>query len=114
MEAQKELKALQESFYKDLIVSGSSDVINFELEKAGRVEDYLELAQLIVEDALQREESCGAHFRVEHQTNEGEAKRNDDEFKYVSVWESTFEGDYNLHKELLEFEAIPISERSYK
>jgi succinate dehydrogenase / fumarate reductase flavoprotein subunit len=114
LEAKKELKSLQESFYKDLIVSGSSDDINFELEKAGRVEDYLELAQLIVEDALQREESCGAHFRVEHQTNEGEAKRNDKEFKYVSVWESTLEGEYKLHKELLDFEAIQISERSYK
>lgn len=114
LEAKTELKALRVSFYKDLIVSGSSDVINFELEKAGRVEDYLELAQLIVEDALQREESCGAHFRVEHQTEDGEAKRNDKEFKYVSVWESPLEGDYKLHKELLEFEAIQISERSYK
>jgi succinate dehydrogenase / fumarate reductase, flavoprotein subunit len=83
-------------------------------KKPVRVEDYLELAQLIVEDALQREESCGAHFRVEHQTNEGEAKRNDKEFKYVSVWESTLEGEYKLHKELLDFEAIQISERSYK
>lgn len=114
LEAQKELKTLQESFYRDLIVSGPSDEINFELEKAGRVEDYLELAQLIVEDALQREESCGAHFRVEHQTADGEAKRNDQEFQYVSVWESNPEDGYRLHKEMLEFEAIQISERSYK
>lgn len=114
LEAKKELKALQESFYKDLVVSGSLDVINFELEKAGRVEDYLELSQLIVEDALQREESCGAHFRVEHQTEEGEAKRNDEDFKFVSVWESTLEGEYLLHKEMLEFVSIKISERSYK
>uniref|UniRef100_UPI0035930DE0 fumarate reductase/succinate dehydrogenase flavoprotein subunit n=1 Tax=Aquiflexum sp. TaxID=1872584 RepID=UPI0035930DE0 len=114
LEAKKELKALQESFYKDLVVSGSLDVINFELEKAGRVEDYLELSQLIVEDALQREESCGAHFRVEHQTEEGEAKRNDEDFKFVSVWESTLEGEYSLHKEMLEFVSIKISERSYK
>jgi succinate dehydrogenase / fumarate reductase, flavoprotein subunit len=114
LEAKEELKALQVEFYRELIVPGSAEQINFELEKAGRVEDYLGLAQLIVEDALGREESCGAHFRVEHQTEDGEAKRNDLDFKYVSVWESQQGGTLKLHKEHLEFEAIPLSERSYK
>jgi succinate dehydrogenase / fumarate reductase flavoprotein subunit len=114
LDAREALKALQEQFYKELLVPGNKAQINFELEKAGRVEDYLGLAQLIVEDALQREESCGAHFRVEHQTVEGEAKRNDEAFKFVSVWESLPDGKFNLHKEDLEFEAIPLTERSYK
>jgi succinate dehydrogenase / fumarate reductase flavoprotein subunit len=114
LEAREALKTLQEQFYKELLVPGNTGQINFELEKAGRVEDYLGLAQLIVEDALQREESCGAHFRVEHQTVEGEAKRNDEAFKFVSVWESLPDGKFNLHKEDLEFEAIPLTERSYK
>ncbi|WP_291781299.1 fumarate reductase/succinate dehydrogenase flavoprotein subunit [Cecembia sp.] len=114
LEAKEALKVLQEEFYQNLLVPGDAEAINFELEKAGRVEDYLGLAQLIVEDALQREESCGAHFRVEHQTAEGEAQRNDEAFKYVSVWESLPEGKFYLHKEELEFEAIPLTERSYK
>jgi succinate dehydrogenase / fumarate reductase, flavoprotein subunit len=113
LEAKKELKALREEFYRELLVPGNTSQFNLELEKAGRVEDYLGLAQLIVEDALQREESCGAHFRVEHQTSEGEAKRNDDTFKYVSVWESLNE-EYILHKEDLEFLEIPLTERSYR
>lgn len=113
-EAKEELKALQNQFYTDLLVPGKPNEINFELEKAGRIEDYLGLAQLIVEDALQREESCGAHFRVEHQTKEGEAQRNDHDFLYVSVWESLADGAFFLHKEHLEFEAIPLTERSYK
>jgi succinate dehydrogenase / fumarate reductase, flavoprotein subunit len=114
LEAKKELKALREEFYRELLVPGNASQFNFELEKAGRVEDYLGLAQLIVEDALQREESCGAHFRVEHQTSEGEAKRNDDTFKYVSVWESLPNEEYILHKEDLEFLEIPLTERSYR
>jgi len=114
LEAKEELKALQQQFYKELLIPGNENEINFELEKAGRVEDYLGLAQLIVEDALQREESCGAHFRVEYQTAEGEAKRNDEEFAYVSVWQSLPDGKFILHKENLEFEAIPLTERSYK
>ncbi|EKB47626.1 fumarate reductase/succinate dehydrogenase flavoprotein subunit [Cecembia lonarensis] len=114
LEAKEELQALQQQFYQELLIPGNENEINFELEKAGRVEDYLGLAQLIVEDALQREESCGAHFRVEHQTAEGEAKRNDAEFAYVSAWESLPEGKVVLHKENLEFEAIPLTERSYK
>jgi succinate dehydrogenase / fumarate reductase, flavoprotein subunit len=114
LEAKEELKALQEEFYRELLVPGNASQFNLELEKAGRVEDYLGLAQLIVEDALQREESCGAHFRVEHQTSEGEAKRNDDSFKYVSLWESLPNKEFKLHKEELEFLEIPLTERSYK
>jgi len=85
------------------LIPGNDNEINFELEKAGRVEDYLGLARLIVEDALQREESCGAHFRVEYQTADGEAQRNDEEFAFVSVWQSLPDGEFILHKENLEF-----------
>lgn len=113
LEAKSQILALQKSFYKDLLVPEGQQ-INFELEKAARVEDYLELALLIVEDALQREESCGAHFRKEYQTTEGEAKRNDEEYQYVSVWESIEKNVFKLHKEQLEFEYIKVSERSYK
>lgn len=112
--ARDELKNLQDEFYQRLLVAGESENINFELEKAARVEDYLQLAPLIVEDALQREESCGAHFREEHQTKEGEALRNDADFGYVSVWESNENGDFILHKEHLDFSYITLSERSYK
>jgi succinate dehydrogenase / fumarate reductase flavoprotein subunit len=113
LKAKTELKNLRDSFYKELLVPKGSS-LNFELEKAARMEDYLELAQLIVEDALQREESCGAHFRAEHQTPDGEAKRNDNEFQFVSVWEILENGNHNLHKEHLDFESIKVSERSYK
>jgi succinate dehydrogenase / fumarate reductase flavoprotein subunit len=95
------------------VPDGASE-INFELEKAARVADYLEMAVLIVEDALQREESCGAHFREEHQTEDGEALRNDQDFRYVSVWEYLGENQYNLHKEVLDFEFVELKERSYK
>lgn len=114
LEAKEELKVLQQQFYQELLIPGNDNEINFELEKAGRVEDYLGLARLIVEDALQREESCGAHFRVEYQTADGEAQRNDEEFAFVSVWQSLPDGEFILHKENLEFEAIPPTERSYK
>ena len=105
---------LKEEFYQDLRVPGESLNINFELEKAARVEDYLHLALLIVEDALQRNESCGAHFREEYQTSTGEASRNDEEYQYVSAWESTGKGTYQLHKEPLEFNHVKITERSYQ
>ena len=114
LEAKEESKVLQQQFYQELLIPGNDNEINFELEKAGRVEDYLGLARLIVEDALQREESCGAHFRVEYQTADGEAQRNDEEFAFVSVWQSLPDGEFILHKENLEFEAIPPTERSYK
>lgn len=112
--AQEEIEQLRARFYQDLLIPGQQEEINFELEKAGRVADYLELGALIVADALQREESCGAHFREEHQTEEGEARRNDDDYQFVSVWEYLAPGDYQLHPEHLRFEAVQPSQRSYK
>jgi succinate dehydrogenase / fumarate reductase flavoprotein subunit len=96
-------------------VTGAADSFNQELEKAHRVADFLELAELIVRDALHREESCGGHFREEYQTDEGEAKRNDARFSYVAAWEFSGVGKTpKLHKEQLEFEYVKPSQRSYK
>ncbi len=106
---------LKEEFWKDLIVPGSYNELNIELEKAGRVADYFELAQLLITDALNRKESCGAHFREEFQTPDGEALRNDEEFAYVAAWEYTGEGKpHILHKEELKFEEVEMKVRSYK
>jgi succinate dehydrogenase / fumarate reductase flavoprotein subunit len=86
-----------------------------ELEKAGRVADYFELAELLITDALDRKESCGAHFREEFQTSDGEARRNDEEFAYVAAWEYAGEGKpHILHKEELKFEEVEMKVRSYK
>lgn len=115
MEAAREaLLILQKRFNKELLIPGHSAEINFELEKAIRVEDYLEMAILIVEDALQRKESCGAHFREEYQTEDGEALRNDEDFKYVSAWEYKGKNRFHLHKEQLDFEFVELKKRSYK
>jgi succinate dehydrogenase / fumarate reductase flavoprotein subunit len=106
---------LREQFWKDVRVLGSGDSVNQSLEKAGRVADFLEFAELMCFDALQREESCGGHFRVEHQTGEGEALRNDEEFTYVSAWEFKGVGETPvLHKEDLDFEYVHLATRSYK
>ena len=106
---------LREEFWKDVKVPGSADNFNAEIEKAGRVADFMELAELIVRDALHREESCGGHFREEYQTEEGEAKRNDEQFSYVAAWEFTGVGQQpQLHKEPLTFEYVKQSQRSYK
>ncbi len=106
---------LREEFWKDVKVPGSADNFNAEIEKAGRVADFMELAELIVRDALHREESCGGHFREEFQTEEGEAKRNDEQFSYVAAWEFTGVGQQpQLHKEPLNFEYVKQSQRSYK
>ncbi len=113
--ALEDLKALQGEFWSDLRVTGRDDQLNPELERAGRVADFLELAQLIVRDALERQESCGAHFREEHQTEDGEALRNDEDYCYVSVWEH--QGDDQppkLNEEHLEFENVELAVRSYK
>jgi succinate dehydrogenase / fumarate reductase flavoprotein subunit len=94
---------------------GSSDGINPELERAGRVADFLEFGELMCRDALMREESCGGHFRIEHQTDEGEALRDDENFTFVGVWE--FQGDDTapkLHKEPLVYENVKLATRSYK
>ncbi|MDG1373748.1 MAG: fumarate reductase/succinate dehydrogenase flavoprotein subunit [Flavobacteriaceae bacterium] len=113
-EAIEEISALREEFYKDVLVPGSADEFNEELAKAGRVADFLELGELFAKDALVREESAGGHFREEHQTPEGEAKRRK-EFQFVSAWE--YKGapkDAELHKEALVYENIEVKERSYK
>jgi succinate dehydrogenase / fumarate reductase flavoprotein subunit len=110
-----EIPALHEEFRKDLRVTGSGTSTNQTLEKAGRVDDFFELAQVMCLDALTREESCGGHFRAEHQTEEGEAERDDDHFAHVAAWEWT--GDPaapNRHVEPLEFENVHLAVRSYK
>ena len=113
-EAIDEISGLRKQFYKDVKVPGSSDQFNEELAKAGRVSDFLELGELFAKDALQREESCGGHFREEYQTPEGEAKRRK-EFQYVSAWEYKGEPkDAELHKEELIYHNIEVKERSYK
>ncbi len=109
------IRALREEFWKNVKVPGSPGEVNSELEKAGRVADYLELGELMCQDALQRKESCGAHFRLEYQTEEGEALRNDDEYCYVSAWEYPGSGNEPiLHKEELTFEEVELITRDYK
>ena len=113
--ALKLIPELREEFWNDVNVVGESDDMNIELEKAGRVADFLELAELLARDALHREESCGGHFREEYQTPEGEALRNDKKFSYVAAWEYTGDGKQpKLNKEPLEFEYVHPSVRSYK
>ncbi|MDO7137318.1 fumarate reductase/succinate dehydrogenase flavoprotein subunit [Algibacter lectus] len=118
-EAMVEIKAIREEFWKEVSVPGSSNEMNPELEKAGRVADFLELGELFAKDALVREESCGGHFREESAEldgpQKGEAKRNDKDFAFVSAWEFKGEpGDAVLHKEELEFKDIELKQRSYK
>ena len=113
--AVQEIPALREEFCQDLKVMGSNDELNQQLELAGRVADFLEIGEVMCYDALTREESCGAHFREEYQTKEGEALRNDKDFCYVSAWEYTGVGkEPNLHKEPLVFENVELATRSYK
>ncbi|WP_310993672.1 fumarate reductase/succinate dehydrogenase flavoprotein subunit [Aequorivita marina] len=108
-----QIKTIGKEFWKDVKVTGGKNEMNTELEKALRLADFIELAELMCIDALQREESCGAHFREEYQTQEGEALRNDEDFAYVSAWEYKA-GDFVLHKEKLDFENVQPSVRSYK
>ena len=109
------INELKEEFWRDLNVPGTINELNQDLEKAGRVADFLELAELLVTDALNRKESCGAHFREEYQTPDGEALRNDAEFTYVAAWEYSGEGKpHVLHKEELKFEEVEMKVRSYK
>ena len=107
------IRELREEFYRDVFVPGSADEYNPELEKALRVADFMELGELMMVDALDREESCGGHFREEYQTEDGEALRRDKEFAYVSAWEWD-ENNPILHKEQLEFENVELKTRSYK
>lgn len=114
-QAMAEIKALREAFWKDVRVTGEMNELNPELEKAGRVADLLELGELMCLDALTRNESCGGHFREEHRTPEGEAMRDDELYKFVSVFEYNGEpGNATLHKEDLKYEAIELKTRSYK
>jgi succinate dehydrogenase / fumarate reductase, flavoprotein subunit len=111
----KRIPELREEFWKDVKVTGGADQLNPSLEKAGRVADFLEFGELMCIDALNREESCGGHFRTEYQTEEGEAKRNDDKYCYVSAWE--YKGDNQKPveiKEELKFENVKLTQRSYK
>jgi len=109
-----EISSLREEFWKDVNVVGKAEDLNQTLERAGRVADYLELGELMALDALDRNESCGCHFREEYQTEEGEAKRDDDNYRYVAAWEFANAGKWNLHKEQLEFEYLHLAQRSYK
>jgi succinate dehydrogenase / fumarate reductase flavoprotein subunit len=110
-----DIPALREEFWADVNVLGGHETLNQSLEKAGRVADFLEFGELLCLDALHREESCGGHFRVEHQTEDGEALRDDDDFSYVGAWEFTEVGKApELHKEQLEFEYVHLAQRSYK
>ncbi len=113
-EAIAEIQALRKEFWSDVRVLGSANEFNPDLEKAGRVADFLELGELMCKDALHREESCGGHFREEHQTEEGEAKRDDENFAYVAAWEYKSESNWELNKEELKYENIKIAQRSYK
>ncbi len=114
-EALNEIPALREEFYADVRVTGSGDSLNSGLEKAGRVADFFELAELMARDALERNESCGAHFRVESQTEEGEAKRDDEHFAHVAAWEWKGPDEpQTRHREELVFENVKLTQRSYK
>ena len=111
----QDIKSLRDDFWKNVNVPGGINEMNKELEKAGRVADFLELGELFAKDALERNESCGGHFREEYATPEGEAKRNDKDYTYVAAWEYNGEpADAVLHKEELDFENIEVKERSYK
>jgi succinate dehydrogenase / fumarate reductase flavoprotein subunit len=109
-----ELKELREEFWKNVNVVGKGDDLNQTLERAGRVADYLELGELMAIDALHRNESCGGHFREEYQTEDGEAKRDDDNYRYVAAWEFEDAGKWKLNKEQLDFEYLHLAQRSYK
>ncbi len=114
-EALRQIPALREEFWSDLKVLGDDESMNQSLERAGRVADFLELAELMVRDALDREESCGGHFRLEHQTEDGEARRDDENFAFVSAWQWTGEASPPIRNmEPLEFEYVALTQRSYK
>jgi len=115
IEAKAAIRSLREEFWKDVRILGKADEFNPDLEKAGRVADFMELGELMIDDALNRKESCGGHFREESQTEEGEAKRDDSNFAYVAAWE--YKGKdtpSQLHKEELKFDTVHLAQRSYK
>ena len=104
---------LKEEFWNNINIPGKNTELNPELEKAGRLADFIELGELMARDALSRKESCGGHFREEYQTDENEAKRDDENYSYVAAWEHT-QDKHTLHKEKLEFENVKLATRSYK
>ena len=113
-EAIVEIQELKKEFWSDVKIPGEINSMNPELDKAGRVADFIELGELMCKDALDRNESCGGHFREESQTDDGEAKRDDINFSYVSAWEFKGESNWQLNKEPLNFEIVKPSQRSYK
>jgi len=113
-EAIVEIQELKKEFWSDVRIPGEIDGMNPELDKAGRVADFIELGELMCKDALNRNESCGGHFREESQTEEGEAKRDDDNYSYVAAWEYKGESNWELNKEALNFEIVKPTQRSYK
>ncbi|MEC7777564.1 MAG: fumarate reductase/succinate dehydrogenase flavoprotein subunit [Planctomycetota bacterium] len=113
--ARGRVRQLRDDFWKNLTVTGSGGEFNQTLERAGRVADFMEFAETMIQDALTRDESCGGHFREEHQTEEGEARRDDEDFAHVAAWEFAGIGnDATLHKEELAFENVQLTQRSYK
>lgn len=111
----KRIREVRDLFWQDVRIPGKADAMNVELEKANRVVDFLELGELMAVDALYREESCGGHFREEFQMEDGEARRNDDEFKFVGAWQYKGPGkEAELHKETLDYEFIEVKTRNYK
>jgi succinate dehydrogenase / fumarate reductase flavoprotein subunit len=119
-EALARIPELREEFWNDVNVLGAGESLNQSLEKAGRLVDYLELGELMCRDALERTESCGGHFREESQTPDGEAKRDDEKFTHVAVWEKTGAAgasgglEWHRHVESLEFEYVHLAQRSYQ
>jgi succinate dehydrogenase / fumarate reductase, flavoprotein subunit len=113
-EAIAEIQQLKKEFWSDVRIPGEINEMNPELDKAGRVADFIELGELMCKDALDRNESCGGHFREESQTEDGEAKRDDVNYSYVAAWEYAGDSNWNLHKENLEFEIVKPTQRSYK
>jgi succinate dehydrogenase / fumarate reductase flavoprotein subunit len=113
-QALERIAELEQRFWRELRVPGSGAELNQALEKAGRVADFFELAALMCRDALHREESCGGHFREEHQAADGEARRDDERFAYVAAWEHRAGGEPPMHREALQFESVQPSQRSYK
>ena len=113
-EAIEEIRQLKKEFWSNIRIPGQINEFNPELDKANRVADFIELGELMCMDALQREESCGGHFREEHQTEEGEALRHDDQFMYVAAWEFQGEHQWQMHKEELMYDVVKPSQRSYK
>ncbi len=110
----EEIKTIREEFWKDVRIPGEAESLNVELEKANRVADFLELGELMARDALHRNESCGGHFRVEYQTEEGEALRDDKHYMYVGAWQYKADHEPELHKEELNYEEIEVKQRNYK